>query len=49
MTGEGLSPYGRSAEAALRHAGLYDAVKPKMVFANNIAQAMLARHGFAKP
>ena len=34
-----VAPYGRSAEAALRHAGLYEAVKPKMVFADNIAQA----------
>jgi len=34
-----VAPYGRAGEAALRHAGLYDAVKPRLVFADNIAQA----------
>ena len=33
------APYGRAAEAALRSAQLYDAVKPRLVFADNIAQA----------
>jgi molybdate transport system substrate-binding protein len=33
------APYGRSAEAALRQVGLYDQVKPRLVFADNIAQA----------
>ena len=34
-----VAPYGRAAEAALRHEALYDAVKPRLVFADNIAQA----------
>lgn len=34
-----MAPYGRAGEAALRQAGLYDAVKPRLVFADNIAQA----------
>jgi len=34
-----VAPYGRAAEAALRHEGLYDAVKARLVFADNIAQA----------
>lgn len=34
-----VAPYGRAGEAALRQAGLYDAVKPRLVFADNIAQA----------
>lgn len=33
------APYGRAAEAALRHMGLYDALKPRLVMAENIAQA----------
>lgn len=33
------APYGRAAEAALRHLGLYDGVQPKLVFAENVAQA----------
>lgn len=33
------APYGRAAEAALRSAGLYDALEPKLVFAENVAQA----------
>jgi molybdate transport system substrate-binding protein len=34
-----VAPYGRSAEAALRHVKIYDQVKPRLVFADNIAQA----------
>ena len=34
-----LAPFGRSAEAALKQAGLYDTVKPKLVFGENITQA----------
>jgi molybdate transport system substrate-binding protein len=34
-----VAPYGRAAEAALRRAGLYDQVKPRLVFAENVAQA----------
>jgi molybdate transport system substrate-binding protein len=34
-----VAPYGRAAEAALRHASLYDGVKARLVFADNIAQA----------
>lgn len=34
-----LAPYGRAAEEALRHAGLYEAVKAKLVPAENVAQA----------
>lgn len=33
------APYGRAAVAALRHLGLYDTLKPKLVIAENIAQA----------
>lgn len=33
------APYGRAAEAALRHYRLYDAVKPKLVLGENVAQA----------
>ena len=33
------APYGRAGEAALRQAGIYDGVKPRLVFAENIAQA----------
>lgn len=33
------APYGRAAVAALQHLGLYDALKPKLVIAENIAQA----------
>lgn len=32
------APYGRAAEAALHHLGLYDAVKSKLVIAENIGQ-----------
>lgn len=33
------APYGRAAVAALHHLGLYDMLKPKLVVAENIAQA----------
>ena len=33
------APYGRAAQAALQHAGLYDSLRPKLVVAENIAQA----------
>jgi molybdate transport system substrate-binding protein len=32
------APYGRAAQAALQRLGLYDALKPKLVIAENIAQ-----------
>jgi molybdate transport system substrate-binding protein len=32
------APYGRAAQAALQHLGLYDVLKPKLVVAENIAQ-----------
>jgi molybdate transport system substrate-binding protein len=32
------APYGRAAQAALMHLGLYDSLKPKLVIAENIAQ-----------
>ena len=32
------APYGRAAEAALRHMGLWDAVQPKLVLGENIVQ-----------
>lgn len=34
-----VAPFGRSAEAALKAAGLYEAVQAKLVFGENIAQA----------
>lgn len=34
------APYGRAAIAALQSAGVYDAVKPKLVFGENVAQAL---------
>jgi molybdate transport system substrate-binding protein len=34
-----LAPFGRSAEMALKAAGLYGALEPKLVFGENIAQA----------
>jgi molybdate transport system substrate-binding protein len=34
-----LAPFGRSAEAALKAAGFHEAVKPKLVFGENITQA----------
>lgn len=33
------APYGRAAEGALAHQGLLEAVKPRLVFGENIAQA----------
>jgi molybdate transport system substrate-binding protein len=33
------APYGRAAEEALRHAGVYDAVKDRLVLGENISQA----------
>ena len=34
------APYGRAAEEALRRAGVWEAVKPKLVYAENIRQAL---------
>ena len=34
------APYGRAAEAALRTAGVYDRVAPKLVFGENVSQAL---------
>jgi molybdate transport system substrate-binding protein len=34
------APYGRAAVAALRTAGLYDAVQPKLIYGENVAQAL---------
>lgn len=34
------APYGRAAVAALHSAGVYDAVRPKLVFGENVAQAL---------
>lgn len=33
------APYGRRAEEALKRAGLWDAVRPKLVFGENVSQA----------
>ena len=33
------APYGRAAEAAMQSAGVYDAVQPKLVLGENVAQA----------
>lgn len=33
------APYGRRAEEALRHAGLWEAIKDRLVFGENVAQA----------
>lgn len=33
------APYGRRAEEALRHAGLWEAIRPKLVLGENVAQA----------
>jgi molybdate transport system substrate-binding protein len=33
------APYGQRAEEALRHAGLWDAIKGRLVFGENVAQA----------
>lgn len=43
------APYGRAAEAALQHLGIYDALKPRLVVAENIAQtAQYAESGNAE-
>ena len=43
------APYGRAAEAALRSAGIYEAVKDKLVMGENISQAFqLAQTGAAE-
>ena len=34
-----VAPYGRAAEAALRKRGLWDAIRPQLVFGDTIAQA----------
>src|SRR4051794_38176076 len=34
------APYGRAAEAAMRSLGVYDAVKDKLVFGENVAQTL---------
>lgn len=33
------APYGRRAEEALRHKGLWEAIQPKLVFGENVSQA----------
>jgi molybdate transport system substrate-binding protein len=33
------APYGRAAEAAIRHAGIYDQVAPRLVLGENVSQA----------
>ncbi len=33
------APYGRRAEEALKHAGLWDAIRPKLVLGENVSQA----------
>jgi molybdate transport system substrate-binding protein len=33
------APYGRAAQAAMQHSGFYEAIHPKLVVAENIAQA----------
>lgn len=33
------APYGRAAEAALKHAGLYEKVRPRLVMGENVSQA----------
>lgn len=33
------APYGRRAEEALKHAGLWEAIKPKLVLGENVSQA----------
>jgi molybdate transport system substrate-binding protein len=33
------APYGKRAEEALRHRGLWEAIKPKLVFGENVSQA----------
>lgn len=34
------APYGRAARAVLQHAGLWDAIQPKLIYGENAAQAM---------
>src|SRR5205085_7630875 len=34
------APYGRAAQAAIRSAGVYDSVAPKLVFGENVSQAL---------
>jgi molybdate transport system substrate-binding protein len=34
-----LAPYGRAAEAALKHSGIYDAVAARLVIGENVSQA----------
>lgn len=34
------APYGRAAEAAMRTAGVYDSARPKLVFGENVSQAL---------
>src|SRR5437773_3688919 len=34
------APYGRAAEAAMRASGVYDRVQPKLVFGDNVGQAL---------
>ncbi len=42
-----LAPYGRAAEDALRAAGVLDAVRPKIVLGESVAQAAQLAHGGA--
>jgi molybdate transport system substrate-binding protein len=35
------APYGRAAEAAMRNLGVHDALKPKLVLGDNVAQALV--------
>ena len=37
------APYGRAAESALKHAGVYEQVKDRLVFGENVAQAAQLR------
>lgn len=39
-----LAPYGRAAEDAMKKAGVYEEVKAKLVFAENVAQAATFAH-----
>jgi molybdate transport system substrate-binding protein len=42
-----VAPYGRAAEAALRAAGVLDAVRPKLVLGESVAQAAQLAHAGA--
>jgi molybdate transport system substrate-binding protein len=43
------APYGRRAEEALKHAGLWDSIRPKLVLGENVSQAaQFATSGSAK-